>query len=158
MAIARTNMSPKAYFEAPANSYLRNPQISNLENISTPSLESTSFEGNLPSLDRKPSIPLNIPSVAPEKSGFSEYIFPRDEYFPNPNIPYVSPKSNTVPLQEVDLSDAWSTPTASTSRLTPSRPNIDPDATPRPSMSQLRNSEYEGPYRDPFASNFDPFD
>jgi hypothetical protein len=130
MVNIRRGKNIRAYYEAPKDSYLHNVQISNVVEISTPNLESTSVTEDLPSEFRKPSVPIDIPSIAPERRAFSRAPMEEIDLAEALRAPYprfIPAQSHLRPISP----DA--TPRASTSQL----PDITPDATPRASTSQL---------------------
>jgi hypothetical protein len=124
--LIRSGKSMRAYFEAPSDSYLRNPVLSNIQ-LAKPDIENTSIRfDDLPSYDRVPSTPIDVPNINAFREAF---------------------------LDEVDLGDLYTksrppvpnaTPKASTSQLP-----IDPDATPKASTSQLPVDPFASDW-DPF--------
>jgi len=143
MAKIRSCKTVKAYFEAPKDSYIYNIHTSNLGDLSRPNLESTSITGELPSYDKKPSIPIDIPSMTPEKGAFArwDYIeFDEVDIGATRRATTYAPISQDTasgPYNRLDGMSSDSTPRAAAPTL------VSPDATPRPVYSRLPGMELD---------------
>lgn len=149
MSNIRANKTIKAYFEAPAGSYLRNPQISNIADISTPQLENTSILDSPPNEFRKPAVPMHIPTIAPEKKAFSQLDFHESDLGDVTITP--------IPRVQIRPISPDATPRASTSQL-PASPDATPSSTVR-WLQKNRNLEKTKDFsRDPFSDDWSPYD
>lgn len=138
----------KAYFEAPADSYL-NSNNNILENsgiISKPNLENLPYT-SLPSENRTPSIPLDISTISPEKSGFRFHYPLNDPELDSIDPGVVGRIRNIFDFDENPFAQSNIKPTLSVSEATPispksnpvipnSKPKTEPIDTPIPSDPQ----------------------